>query len=196
MIPFDMRYSPELIFASYERISDLMPIDAGRGKLNLMLSEKDYGRIANIANWVVIVDDYLIQFSGNGNMYVLDIVSSKLFTYDLKREMTRDLEEWIKRTAGVFLSMLIALGKSTEAQYYLNLYKIILLYHTTNNISKCDYNIAMNNVRRAFGYENNPDAMRIENKTWYYFQERKTWGNIALNIFRDYFKEFSSYSRF
>lgn len=195
-IPFDLRYSPELVVATKTRWSEKFPKDAGQGVLNLMFPERIFTKFANLAHCAVIVDDCLVQFSENGNMYVLDIANNTVSTHCItNNSIPTDLAEWIKNTGSTAVNMMNAIDNSQEAQYFVELYSTILYYHTTNTVSADRYNTAMQKLRKAFGLQPNSDVMRIVNRQWYYGTERKTWGNIALNIFRDYFQSFSTYHR-
>ncbi len=194
MIPFDTRYTPDLIFATNARLSDRFPHDAGQGVLNLMFPERAFCKFANLAHCAVIVDDFLIQFSERGNMYVLDIIKGTVTTYQVvENDVPVELADWLKNTGAVAVKMMDAVEKSRTAPYYLQLYTTLLFYHTTSMVDRSSYVQAMGKLRQGFGLESNSDVLRIVNGNWYYGSERKTWGNIALNIFRDDFKEFNTY---
>lgn len=131
MIPFDTRYTPDLIFATRSRLSEKFPHDTGQGVLNLMYPERAYSEYANLAHCAVIVDDYLIQFSERGNMYVLDIPTNKVSTYQIvESDISMELSDWLKNTASTAVKMMKAIEKDSEAQYFLQLYGATLFYHT------------------------------------------------------------------
>lgn len=194
MIPFDTKYTPDLIFATNTRLSDKFPYDAGQGVPNLMFPERVFCKFANLAHCAAIVDDFLIQFSERGNMYVLDIIKGTVTTLQVvENDVPNELADWIKNTGAVAVKMMEAVEKSRTAPYYLQLYTTLLFYHTTSVVDHGRYLQAMKQLRQGFGLECDSELLRIVGGSWYYGTERKTWGNMALNIFRDDFKEFSTY---
>ena len=127
-------------------------------------------------------------------MYVLDIIKGTVTTYQVvENDVPVELADWLKNTGAVAVKMMDAVEKSRTAPYYLQLYTTLLFYHTTSMVDRSRYLQAMGKLRQGFGLESNSDILRIVNGNWYYGSERKTWGNIALNIFRDDFKEFNTY---
>lgn len=193
-IPFNLKELPDLIFATRTRLSDKFPSDAGSGNLNLMFSERALAPFANLAHVALIVDNYLIQFSDNGNMYILDIVKNtvqkiKIVDCDLSYNMT----EWIKDTGRIAVKMMNAIDNNKGAQQWLQMYSTVLFYYTTDQVSKQMYDTTVRRIRKGFGLPEESNRIRIENREWYYDTQKKTWGSVAYNLFNDYFRDFMNY---
>lgn len=122
--------------------------------------------------------------------YEYNTVSSYKITGDNKPQ---DLLKWVSESILRSQKQINVLYKTPNALQWMKLYTTILCYHTTHTVSKGDYTAAMRQLRQGFRFAPDDETIRINNRQWYYGNERKTWGNIALNIFRDYFKDFSTY---
>lgn len=191
-ISFDVRYDPDLVFPTNTRLSDKFPNDAGQGVLNLMFPERAFcGEFANLAHCAVIVDDCLIQFSEDADMYVLDIPSNTVSTYQITgNHIPSDLLNWVKRTGVTAVKMMKAIESSQTAMNELQLFTMLLCYHTARGIvSQKDYNAALEMVKNQYRRQN----VKLTNRCWYFDGSRTTWGNVALSYFKEYFRGFINY---
>ena len=195
-IPFNLNYTPDLIFAANRSFSNKFPSDAGQGVLNLIFPERAFTKFANLAHCAMIVDNYFIQFSESGNMYILDIIkNTRIDVKIVSDNIPTDLVNWLKSAGVMAVKMMNAVENNKNAQIWLDLYLTLLCYHTTNEVSESAYNYAMQQFRMGFNLSPNDNTMRIINKTWYYGNEQKNWGAIAYNVFRDYFIDFMGYGK-
>lgn len=190
--PFDIRYSPELCFLTNTSLSDKFPENVGQGEMVIRYSSIDMD--IKIVEYAIIVDDCLLQFSEDGKMYVLNIPDNTVSSYNITGDNEpQDLLKWVRESVLRSQKQINVLYKTPNALQWLKLYTTILSYHTTHTISRETYAAAMRQLRQGFKFAPDDETIRIDNRQWYYGNERKTWGNIALNIFRDYFKEFTTY---
>ena len=190
--PFDIRYSPELCFLTNTSLSDKFPENVGQGEMVIRYPAIDMD--IKIVEYAIIVDDCLLQFSEDGKMYVLNIPDNTVSSYNITGDNEpQDLLKWVRENVLRSQKQINVLYKTPNALQWLKLYTTILSYHTTHTISRETYSAAMRQLRQGFKFAPDDETIRIDNRQWYYSNERKTWGNIALNIFRDYFKEFTTY---
>ena len=140
------------------------------------------------------MDDCLLQFREDGKLYVLNIPDNTVSSYKIiENNEPQDLLNWVRESVLRSQKQINVLYKTPNALQWLKLYTTILCYHTTHTIRKKEYAAAMRQLRQGFRFAPDDETIRIDNRQWYYGNERKTWGNIALNIFRDYFKDFTTY---
>lgn len=196
-IPFDTRYTPDLIFATDRKLSDRFPNDVGQGRVNLMFPERAFIKFANLAHTAMIVDNYLIQFGESGNMYLLDIVNNTFDTVPIANanNLPLDLVQWVKMAGSTAVAMMDAVENNEQAQIWLKLYWRALCYNTTSTVSKKEYDFAMRQIRMGFNLPADSSLMYIRNRKWYYDSKETSWGHMACCIFKSYFESFSDYNR-
>lgn len=189
-IPFDLKYAPDLIFSTDESCARVFPINVGQGTLILRPNP-----FFNFAQTAMIIDDYLIQFAGNGFMYLLEIPNSHCLIINCvdiynDSRVVDAWKSWVNQTAYTAVNMNKKFNTNDEAYRYLSAFSCLLFNATIGGVSKEVYQNNYNGIKAAFGVTPNSNKMELKNNVWYFDGKRTTWGGIAHSIFRDYFSEF------
>lgn len=187
VIPFDLKYAPDLVFTTSERCAEEFPIDAGIGTLYLRPIA-----FCNFANLILVVDNYFVQFSGRGMMYILDIPKGEVMQisfYD-NHVLLNDKrwQEWVALTALVSEKMMNVFERNPEACKYMKAFASVMFFNTMSNISPIAYRSNLAGIKRAFGVSEDSTRLEIRNRTWYYDGQAQTWGAVGHSLLRDFFK--------
>lgn len=182
-VPFDLMYIPDFIFDTYFcKKAAVMPNDVEiQGTLALSPQIP-----VNIARLALIVDDYLIQFSTKGNVYILEIPNNRLISKTLVDFVNApNGSNWLMQVALAYMSMSNGLESGGDSAFKrFTAYENVLQAQTfntkafTNNIT-----FIQNNVGLA-----DATGLSLKNGRWNFKGYHVTWGRIAHLLFKPYFE--------
>lgn len=184
-IPFDLTYIPNFIFyTGFCKKAEAIPDDVEmQGTLALSLQIP-----VNMACLALIVDDYLVQFSIKGNVYILDIPSNSLMTRTLVDIVNApNGSNWLTQVAVASTTMIHAVDNNMVAFQRFSAYEAVLCHHTWNepDIHKLrTYEYIKNNVGIS-----NPNELSLRNGAWVFKGYHITWGKIASLLFKEYYAD-------
>lgn len=182
-IPFDLQYVPDYIFpTSFCKKADIFPDDVTiHGKLEVSPQIP-----VNIANLACIVDDYLIQFSANGNMYILEIPTKRLYSRTLADIVDNPYgKDWLVQLVIGSVNMMNGINDGGDSAFRcLMAFDNALCSQTMRNNTLSDGHLAY--IQDNVGVSNGK-ALTLIHGAWDFAGNHVTWGRIAHLLFKRYF---------
>lgn len=184
-IPFDLNYIPDFVFdTGFQKLATAFPNDVTIAtSLNLSPTIP-----VNMARLALIIDDYLVQFSGNGNVYLLNIPHNKLITTTIAHIVAEpNGNTWLIQTAIAAMTMINAIDSNRQAFNLYMAYFDVLCQQTEtflgNNNPK-SIELIKNNLGLS-----NPNGLTLKHRAWDFEKHHVTWGRIANLLFSKYYRE-------
>lgn len=184
-IPFDLHYVPDFIFdTGFTKKAKTFPREVEIQGILALSPEVP----VNLARLALIIDDYLVQISSSGNVYILNIPDN---TY-MKRNVCDFLNaprgnEWFTQVALGAIIMLNAVGSNERVFKLFEAFED-LLCRQTHGIAGGYPSESLETIRNNIGLSN-PDKLMIESGTWDFVKNHVTWGKIADMLFKKYYSD-------
>ena len=188
-IPFDLKYSPDLSFHMNGQLSSVFPDDVGVGQCIILPLFQNY----NFATQIMIIDDYLLQFSQTGMLHIYNIVDKKYYILNVCALLRNfSFGNWLLQSVDHSVNANEVFQKNTKAKNRLILYLELLTHFTKSPQSDREFQQTLGRFRSFFA---NGDMLNIVHGAWYLGEERHTWGHMALTLFRNEFSSFTDYHK-
>lgn len=184
-IPFDLRYIPDFIFyTGFCKKAEAFPDDVEiQGTLALSPQIP-----VNMACLALIIDDYLVQFSVKGNVYILDIPNKSLRTRTLVDIVNApNGSNWLMQVALASTTMIHAVDNDMSAFQRFSAFEAVLCHHTWGELNAHklkSFDFIKNNVGLS-----NPNGLTMEYGAWEFEGHHVTWGRIANLLFKKYYAD-------
>lgn len=171
MLPFDMRYNPDLAIRLDFPMSEKFPSYIGNGTLFVRPNPQ------NLVNQFWIIDNLCIQFTADAKIHILDMTSDKYTIFDMdSNPLTRDEEMWLMKCTKISQ---MTMEKITKNPQLLDILQCFIDVIVNNNFSRKTPNET--HCKRQIEYTFD---VEIKNKRLFHNGNEITWGRVGLQLAR------------